>query len=241
MIIDGDFLRASVRAAGVEADEKALERLQDYAEYLVEYNEKVNLTAITAPEDIAVKHFADSLSLLPALTPREGASIADVGAGAGFPSVPMLIARPDLKITMIDSSNKRVTILTLLLERLGLADSGSAAVHMRAEEAGASPKYREKYDFAVARAVANLRELAEYCLPLVKVGGTFAAMKGADVDAELDGAKKAIALLGGEVAEVKRFTLPNGDGRSIVLIKKISQTSAKYPRPSAKIAKKPLV
>ncbi len=241
MIIDVDFLAESVRAVGVESEERMLGLLEAYAEFLIDYNEKVNLTAITAPEEIAVKHFADSLSLLPAIAPEQGARIADVGAGAGFPSVPLLTARPDLKITMIDSSNKRVTFLRLLMERLGLAEKGSEAVHMRAEEAGTAPEHREKYDFAVARAVANLRELSEYCLPLVKLGGTFAAMKGADVDEELSGAEKAIALMGGSVEQVKRFILPNGDGRSIILIKKISQTPAKYPRPSAKIAKKPLV
>lgn len=241
MIIDSGFLTESMEAVGVKSDARMLELFENYAEFLIDYNEKVNLTAITEPNEIAVKHFADSVSLLPVINPEKGARIADIGAGAGFPSVPILIARPDLKITMIDSSNKRVTFLNLLLERLGLKDSGSEAVHLRAEEAGASAKYRESYDFAVARAVANLRELAEYCLPLVKVGGVFAAMKGSNVDDELAGAEKAIALLGGKVLDVKRFTLPNGDGRSIVIVKKISQSPAKYPRPSAKIAKKPLV
>ncbi len=202
MIIDCDFLAEKIEAVGVKPDARMLELFENYADFLIEYNEKVNLTAITAPEEIAVKHFADSLSLLPVIAPGECARIADVGAGAGFPSVPLLIARPDLRVTMIDGSNKRVVFLNLLLERLGLAGKGSEAVHLRAEEAGISPKYREKYDFAVARAVANLRELSEYCLPLVKAGGTFAAMKGVEIDGELDGARKAIELLGGETSYV---------------------------------------
>ncbi len=237
-MLDLGYMRSCAEAVGAALDDDALRRLDEYAQFLVEYNEKVNLTAITAPEEIAVKHFADSLSLLAAISPEEGASLVDVGAGAGFPSVPVLIARPDLRLTLIDSGNKRVTFLKLLLERLGLR---AEALHMRAEEAGALPEHRERYDFAAARAVAHLRELAEYCLPLVKPGGTFAAMKGSQPEEELVEAKNAIRLLGGELAGVERLTLPNGDGRSILLIKKISQTSPKYPRPSAKIAKKPLV
>ncbi|MBE6883385.1 MAG: 16S rRNA (guanine(527)-N(7))-methyltransferase RsmG [Ruminococcaceae bacterium] len=240
-MIDKVSLKEKAAAIDVELDDTALTRFDEYASFLVEYNEKVNLTAITEPEDIVIKHFTDSLSLLPVIKPEKNAKIADVGAGAGFPSVPVLIARPDLKITMIDSSNKRVTFLNLLIEKLGLTQSGSEAVHMRAEEAGNSPKYRERFDFAVARAVANLRELSEYCIPLVKVGGVFASMKGAEIEEELTGAKNAIGTLGGKVEKVEKFTLPNGDGRSIVVTKKISQTQTKYPRPSAKIAKKPLI
>ncbi|MBQ2755322.1 MAG: 16S rRNA (guanine(527)-N(7))-methyltransferase RsmG [Oscillospiraceae bacterium] len=240
-MIDKLSLKQKAAAIGVELDDTALARFDEYAAFLVDYNQNVNLTAITEPEDIVVKHFTDSLSLLPVIDPAQNAKIADVGAGAGFPSVPLLIARPDLKITMVDSSNKRVTFLNLLLEKLELTQSGSQAIHMRAEEAGASPKYREKFDFAVARAVANLRELSEYCIPLVKVGGTFASMKGAEIEEELAGAKNAIGTLGGKTERVEKFTLPNGDGRSVVVIKKISQTQTKYPRPSAKIAKKPLI
>jgi len=240
-MIDKVSLKEKAAAIDVELDDTALTRFDEYASFLVEYNEKVNLTAITEPEDIVIKHFTDSMSLLPVIKPEKNAKIADVGAGAGFPSVPVLIARPDLKITMIDSSNKRVTFLNLLIEKLGLTQSGSEAVHMRAEEAGNSPKYRERFDFAVARAVANLRELSEYCIPLVKVGGVFASMKGAEIEEELTGAKNAIGTLGGKVEKVEKFTLPNGDGRSIVVTKKISQTQTKYPRPSAKIAKKPLI
>ncbi len=236
-MIPKELLMQQAAEFGITLTEEMLQKLDCYAQFLVEYNQKVNLTAITAPEDIAKKHFLDSLLLLHAYTPQPGASVIDVGTGAGFPSVPVKIAREDLKLTLLDSLNKRVVFLTELLKKLGLSGE---AVHFRAEEAGKNPLYREQYDIATARAVADLRELAEYCLPFVKVGGYFIVLKGYDVEDELSGAQKAIAAMGGKLEDVRKYRVNDEMGRSILLIKKISQTSTKYPRPSAKIAKNPI-
>lgn len=214
------------------------EKLDRYAELLVEWNEKMNLTAITKPEEIVVKHFADSLLLLKAAEIPQNGKIIDVGTGAGFPSVPVSLARSDLKLTLLDSLQKRITFLEALCAELSLS---AECVHARAEDAGRQPKFRERYDVATARAVANLRELAEYCLPFVKVGGVFAALKGYEIEEELEGARYAIAQLGGEVIDVKKFRLAEDASRAIVIIKKVRPVPSKYPRISAKIKKSPLI
>lgn len=209
-----------------------------YADLLVQWNLKINLTAITAPDEIVVKHFIDSLiplTLLPSL--QEGAKVVDIGTGAGFPGIPWKIARPDLDLTLLDSLNKRIGFLNEVLSSLSL---GGKAVHMRAEDGGRKQEYRERFDLATARAVASLGVLAEYCLPYVKAGGYFAALKGGEVEEELEQAKYAIRLLGGKCRKVFSYSLPDGSGRSLVLIQKISQTSTKYPRSSSQMAKKPL-
>ncbi|MGN1195535.1 MAG: 16S rRNA (guanine(527)-N(7))-methyltransferase RsmG [Acutalibacteraceae bacterium] len=232
-----DKLKNMTAELGVELDETALDRFAVYAEKLVSWNEKINLTAITDPEGITVKHFADSLAVFKYAGIPQNAKVIDVGTGAGFPGVAMLIARPDLKLTLLDSTKKKLTVIEDILQALDLQ---AEIVHARAEEAAKRAEYREQFDFAAARAVANLRELSEYCLPFVKKGGCFISMKSAKTDEEIDGAKKAIALLGGKIEAVNAFTLPDAGERTIIMIKKISQTSAKYPRPSAKIAKFPL-
>ncbi len=214
-----------------------LAQLDQYAQLLVEWNQKINLTAITDPEGILIKHFLDSLLLLHAGIPQNAALI-DVGTGAGFPSLPVKIARPDLPLTLLDSLNKRVTFLQTACAQLGLKQT--RCIHSRAEEGGRTPALREKFDIATARAVANLQELSEYCLPYVKVGGIFAALKGFEIEQELAQAQKAISTLGGQIEQIKKFELPGDQKRSIVIIRKISQTATKYPRPSAKIAKTPL-
>lgn len=221
----------------IELDEAALERFDKYAEILTEWNSFMNLTAITEPDEIIKKHFIDSLSVLTAVHIPEGASLIDVGTGAGFPGIPLLIARTDLKVTLLDSTNKRLEFIKAVLETIGLE---AKVVHMRAEEAGKNPDFREKYDFATARAVANLRDLSEYCLPFVKKGGYFLSMKGAKAEDEIPPAKKAIHILGGEIEDKIGFDIGEVGERMIVKIKKISQTPTKYPRPSAKIAKFPL-
>lgn len=208
-----------------------------YAATLLEWNEKINLTAITQPEEIAVKHFLDSILLLKAVDMPERATLVDVGTGAGFPAIPLKIVRPDLRVTLLDSLNKRVSFLAEVSRLLG---QDNTAIHGRAEELGRDARLRERFDFATARGVAALPALCEYCLPFVKVGGIFAALKGPDVHAEIGGAKSALKLLGGEIAEIKEFDLPQGNKRAIVCIKKISQMSPKYPRASVKITKKPL-
>lgn len=237
-MIDLEQLKRECTAIGIETTEAQREKLDTYAKVLMEWNEKMNLTAIKKPEEIVTKHFVDSLTLLKALSVPQKASLIDVGTGAGFPSVPIKIIREDLQITLLDSLNKRVTFLSALSNVLG---QENRCIHARAEEAGRKAELRQQFDVATARAVAHLRELTEYCLPFVKPGGVFAAMKSGEIDMELEEARKAIQILGGKVDEVKRFALPDGSARSIILIKKISQTSSKYPRPHAKIAKIPLI
>lgn len=237
-MIDKRMLAEYAAALGLPLGEGELERFDRYAELLVEWNERMNLTAITEPGEIVVKHFVDSLTLLRAFTPPVGAALVDVGTGAGFPSVPVKIVRPDLRVTLLDSLNKRLVFLRELSAALGQEEN--VCVHARAEEAGRQPGHREQYALATARAVAHLRELSEYCLPLVRVGGMFAALKGGDVDVELEESRRAVELLGGKIDRIERLELPDGSRRTIVCVKKISQTSTKYPRPHAKMAKNPL-
>lgn len=242
MAIHKEQLGQMAAEVGIPLSEAMLVQFYDYALMLKEWNQKMNLTAIVDDEGIMVKHFLDSLLLLNCLNQigvdSSSLKMVDVGTGAGFPGVPTAIARPGTQLTLLDGLNKRIVFLTELCGKLGITAN---AIHGRAEEIGRKSEYREQYDLATARAVSDLRELSEYCLPFVKVGGYFAALKGYDVEEELKGASKAIRLLGGKVTDVKKYTLPDGSKRSIVCIKKISQTAAKYPRPSAKIAKSPLV
>ncbi len=216
-------------------DQTAQKRLERYAELLVEWNEKINLTAITDPEGIAVKHFLDCLMIFKYVDIPEGASVIDIGTGAGFPGVVIKIARPDIKLTLMDSLQKRITFLDTLCNELGL---DVTTVHSRAEDI--KSEQREGYDFAVARAVANMRVLTEYCLPYVKVGGSFVAMKGSTAADEVNEATKAISVLGGKIHTQDLFELGEFGGRGIINVKKISQTPTKYPRNSGKISKQPL-
>ncbi len=216
-------------------DHAALERLEKYAELLVEWNQKMNLTAITDPEGIAVKHFLDCLMIFKYVKIPQGASVIDIGTGAGFPGVVIKIARPDIKLTLMDSLGKRITFLDTLCSELGLEVT---TIHSRAEDITA--EQRESYDFAVARAVANMRVLTEYCLPYVKLGGSFVAMKGSTAADEVKEAQKSIAVLGGKLFSQELFELGEFGGRGIINIKKISQTPTKYPRNAGKISKQPL-
>ncbi len=236
-MIDKTLLTKKCAEFGVEITETTAQKLDTYAEFLVEYNENVNLTAITDPEGIAIKHFADSLVPFAEIE-HGGLSVIDVGTGAGFPSVPLKTHDESIKLTLLDSLNKRIVFLQKLCEKLGLKDV--KFVHGRAEEVGRKPEFREKYDIATARAVASLRELSEYCLPFVKVGGIFVSLKGGDCESEVDEAKNAIKLLGGRIIDVKKYRLSDDASRSVIIIQKISQTPTKYPRQSAKIAKSPL-
>ena len=222
---------------GVKLDDTALERFSVYCDFLVEYNKNVNLTAITDPDEIIIKHFTDSLEILKYCDIPEGSKIADVGTGAGFPAIPILIARPDLKFTLIEATNKKLVFIEKLLEKLGLS---AELIHMRGEEAGRQEEYREQFDYVTARAVAELRTLSEYCLPLVKIGGKMISLKGSIADEEISNGKNAIKILGGKISEKFEFTLPNGDMRAIIIIEKIKTTAEKYPRASTLISKKPL-
>ena len=235
-MIDLSLLKEQAACFGFELSPRQLEQFDCYAQLLVEWNQRMNLTAITRPEEIVEKHFVDSLLALAAADIPENGRLIDVGTGAGFPGLPLKIFRPDLELTLLDSLNKRVTFLQAVCGALGCE---AQAIHARAEEAGRG-KLREDFHWATARAVAHLRELGEYCLPFVKVGGAFLALKGLEVEQELEEGSRAISLLGGKIEEVRRFRLPGGGGRSIVVIRKISQSPPKYPRPAAKIAKSPL-
>ena len=232
-----ELLKDKTEMFHVKLDETALKRFDIYAKLLIEWNEKINLTAITDPEGVTIKHFLDSLTIFSYVDIQEGAKVIDVGTGAGFPGLAMLIARPDLKMTLMDSTKKRLMVIEDILENIGLTAN---VVHSRAEEAGQNKAFREQYDFSTARAVTNLRDLAEYCLPFVKVGGSFIPLKSAKAQEEIAEAKKAIHILGGQIINQNTFDLLDCGERTIINIKKISSTPAKYPRPSAKIAKNPI-
>lgn len=222
----------------IQLNDTQLLQLEKYFHLLVEWNEKINLTAITDVEGVAVKHFADSLTLFNYVDVKEGASVIDVGTGAGFPGVVLKIARPDIKLTLLDSLNKRLTFLDTVLNELDLT---AELVHSRAEDGGNNDLYRECYDFAVSRAVARLNVLSEYCLPYVRLGGTFVAMKGPDAKDEISTSHSAINTLGGKVKDCFEFGLPNDGGdRAIITIEKNRPTPDKYPRNSGKIKAKPL-
>ena len=221
----------------IDLDDTALDRLCRYSELLIEWNEKINLTALTAPEDIALKHFADSLLLLRYIDIENGARVIDVGTGAGFPGVVLKIARPDISLTLLDSLNKRLTFLDIVCSELGL--SGVELIHSRAED-GSRTELRDSFDIAVSRAVASLNTLCEYDMPYVKVGGRFIAMKGKGADEELDSAQNAITTLGGEMQAKHDFILGEAGERSIIEIKKIAPTPDAYPRKSKAIKNKPL-
>jgi len=203
--------------------------------FMLAYNEHTNLTRITEPADIVEKHYIDSILPLTLYNVPRGTSVLDVGSGAGFPGIPMKVYRPDLTVTLLDSAKKRVDYMSAALREIGV---DCAVVTARSEELSHNPDYREKYGLVVARAVANLPALCEYCLPFAKTDGVFMAMKG--VNSEADGAAKALRLLGGEVAEIKEYALPCGDKRSLVIIKKVAETPQCYPRRRVNITKNPL-
>lgn len=231
------FLTRNAEAYGISVLPEQAEQFQRYLELLTEWNEKMNLTAITEPMEVAAKHFLDSLLLLNYLEFPAGSRLIDVGTGAGFPGVPLKIMRPGLDLTLLDGLNKRLVFLQALLSGLELS---AETVHARAEEAGRQPKYRQKFDFATARAVAPLNLLCEYCLPFLKMGGIFAAMKGPQPREEIAAAKNAVSLLGCELEAAHEFALPGGDSRSLILIRRTKPLSEIYPRHGSKIAKQPL-
>lgn len=233
------ILQEGLRRLGLDSGETVIEQFRTYYELLISYNQNVNLTAITAPEEVAVKHFLDSVALLGLYELPRGARVVDVGTGAGFPGLPLKIVRPDIDLTLVDALGKRVTFLRMCANTLGLTQV--SCLHARAEELGKKAEHREQYDVAVSRAVANLATLSEYCLPLVRVGGTFAALKGPAAPQELSGAKNAIAVLGGGNACIKLAEIADAELKhAVVLVDKIGHTPPKYPRSGNKAAQKPL-
>lgn len=236
-MIDRERLRRDAREFGIELSDGMLEQFERYINLLLRVNKRINLTAITDPREIEVKHLLDSLLLLKAAElPRE-ARVIDVGSGAGFPGIPLKIVRPDLNLTIVDSVGKKVIFLKEASTALG---QDNDCVHARVEDLARTQKYRERYDVAVARAVAALPVLCEYCLPFVKQGGIFLSMKGLMMEEELEQAGNAIKVLGGAMGRVEKIKLPLGIGRSVIAIEKRSQTQTKYPRKTHQIAKQPL-
>lgn len=233
-----DLLLNFIKDYKITLTENQYEQFQKYFELLAEWNEKMNLTAITDESGVALKHFADSLSLLNFVDIPQNSTLADVGTGAGFPGVVMKIARPDIKLTLIDSLNKRLVFLGEVCAQLGIE---AELIHSRAEDGARDEKLRESFDFAVSRAVARMNVLSEYCLPYVKVGGAFCAMKGAQANEEFKESLNAINTLGGKLENKYFFELPeNGGERAIAVVRKVKNTPQKYPRQSGKIKAKAL-
>lgn len=237
MIIEKSKLKQLFKQSQLDLTDEQYKRLDKYAQMLIQWNKKVNLTAIISPEDISQKHFLDSILPFSLFEIKKGAKLIDVGTGAGFPSCPLKIFREDIQITLLDSLNKRIRFLETLTDELNL---NAECIHGRAEEISHKEIYREVYDIATARAVASLPMLCEYCLPFVRTGGYFIALKGKNSEEEISAAKNAIKVLGGEIDKIINYSLPNGDKRALIAIKKISQTASKYPRNKGQMTKKPL-
>lgn len=221
----------------IEFDDKQINQFYDYMNLLLEWNEKINLTAIVEPEEVILKHFIDSLTINKYI--EKNKTIADVGTGAGFPGIPLKIYRPDLNVTLVDSLNKRINFLNEVIDKLGLKDIST--VHSRVEDFGKDKKYRESFEYVTARAVANLTTLSEYLIPITKVNGKCICMKGNDVKEEITNSKNAINLLGGKISKIDEFKLPNSDiSRNVIIIDKMKNTPNKYPRKAGMPAKEPL-
>ena len=225
------------KTMGIKINPVQAEQFQTYLELLLEWNEKMNLTAITDPGEVQEKHFLDSLTLLTCCKIKEGAKVLDVGTGAGFPGIPLKILRPDIELTLLDGLNKRLVFLGEVCAALHIE---AERIHKRAEEAGLDKKMRESYDVVTARAVAPLNILSEYCLPLVKMKGFFLAMKGPGAQEELKEAEHALNVLGGTDKKIFSFTLPTAGERNIVVVQKKAFTPKDYPRHGGTITKHPL-
>lgn len=216
-----------------------LNQFLKYYELLVEWNQFMNLTAITDYDEVMKKHFVDSLSLVKTYDVTKTATLIDVGTGAGFPGLALKIAYPNLQVTLLDSLNKRIKFLNEVITQLGL--TGVETVHGRAEDFAKQGKLRGKFDLCVSRAVANMTSLSEYCLPFVKIGGEFISYKSEKTNAEMDNAQKAISVLGGKYERCEEFNLPDSDiFRNLVVIKKVKETPKQYPRKAGVPTKDPI-
>ncbi|MEW4411751.1 16S rRNA (guanine(527)-N(7))-methyltransferase RsmG [Clostridium sp. AN503] len=236
-----DKMTDGAKSLGITLSEKQLGQFYQYYELLIEWNKVMNLTAITELDEVISKHFIDSLSLIRAVKDLSGlhSSVIDVGTGAGFPGIPLKIAFPELKLTLLDSLNKRIKFLNEVIEKLGL--DKIETIHGRAEDYGRDVKYREQFDFCVSRAVANAATLSEYCLPFVRVGGCFVPYKSGRIDEELETGRKAIRALGGDIEEIIRFELAEAEAdRALVVIKKVEKTGKRYPRKAGVPSKEPI-
>lgn len=234
------IFEAKLKELDITLSKEQKQQFIKFYELLVEWNKVMNLTGITEYEEVNEKHFVDSLSIVKAIDINSVKNVIDVGTGAGFPGIPLKIAFPHLNIVLLDSLNKRIQFLNTVIEELGLTNIHT--IHGRAEDFAKKPEYREQFDLCVSRAVANLATLSEYCLPYVKVNGEFVPYKSGEIDEEVVQAKKAIHLLGGKTEEIIKFQLPGTEiGRSFVKIKKIQNTSKKYPRKAGLPVKEPLI
>lgn len=228
-----EFIISEFQKCNIELSQDKADKLLKLYEFLVEYNQNVNLTAITDFKEVVVKHFIDSVLPFSMIDIKENSSFIDVGTGAGFPSIPLMIVRPDLKGTLLEALNKRCVFLEKACDLTGVV---AKVVHGRAEDY--AKEKREAFDFATARAVAAMPVLCEYCIPYVKTGGRFIALKSVNEDETQ--CEKAVKVLGGKIAEIKDYTITNGDNRRLFIIDKVSQTPTKYPRNPSMIKKKPL-
>ena len=236
---DSSFFEKDLSELGLTLSKEQINQFLRYYELLVEWNEKINLTAITAYEDVLKKHFVDSLSLCKAMDVHQELTVIDVGTGAGFPGLALKIAFPNLRMTLLDSLNKRIVFLNQVIDELKLTKIKT--IHGRAEDFAGKAEYREGFDLCVSRAVANLSTLSEYCLPFVKMGGQFISYKSEKIEEEMKQAKNAISILGGEVKKQVEFTLPSSDiYRNLVVIEKKKNTPKKYPRKAGLPSKEPL-
>ena len=232
-----EFFNEMQKKLTIKLSVEQLEKFYSYMSLLLEWNEKMNLTAITEPNEIILKHFVDSLTILKEI--NDNSKVVDVGTGAGFPGIPLSIANESLKITLVDSLNKRLIFLQEVIDKLELKNI--EIVHSRAEDFGQNKKYRESFDIATSRAVANLSTLSEYLIPLVKINGKCICMKASDVEEEINQAKNAINVLGGTIEKIEEFKLPESDiGRTIIIINKQKQTPNKYPRKAGTPSKEPI-
>lgn len=236
-MIDFDFMRRCAQQVGVEISAMQIEQLDAYAAAMVETNASLNLTRVTEPDEICIKHYADSMTLLSYVSITQGESLIDVGTGAGFPGIVLKIMRPDLRVTLLDSLAKRLSFIEKTASSLGIEVE---CVHSRAEDAGKSQTLRESFDIVTSRAVARMNVLSEYCLPLCRVGGRFCAMKGPEGQAELEECRNALPLLGAGDVHVDSFSLFDCGERCIITVCKSEPTPPKYPRTPAKISKSPL-
>lgn len=233
MLIEGG------KAFGIDLTADQVQQFSQYLDLLLEWNQKINLTAIIEEEEIIIKHFLDSISCIIVPAIKKNSKIIDIGTGAGFPGIPIKICYPDIFLTLLDSLQKRIQFLEAVGERLGFRNVSFE--HGRAEDFGQNEEFREQYDIAVARAVAPLNILCEYCLPFIKVGGSFVCQKGRNIDEEIRNAEKAIQILGGKLTEIKPVSLPFSDiVHHLIVIQKIKQTPTKYPRRAGIPTKKPL-
>ena len=231
-------LKTIFEEKNIEISEKQLELFEGYRHLLLEKNKVMNLTAIEEEEEVNYKHFLDSVLPLTMVDIKKGASFIDIGTGAGFPAIPMKIMRPDIKMTLLDSLNKRIRFLEEVNEDLSLGVEN--LIHGRAEELGRQSKYREQFDIVIARAVSQLNTLSEYALPFVKPGGYFIAMKGPKAEEEIAAGENAVKLLNGKIELVKEYSLTGEEERTLILIKKTGNAAKKYPRGGGKPKKAPL-